>query len=79
LQIQDNDFSKIRVKVVGGADVSGLNLGKKFIASLFNVIKKMGLPVGGYDVGGNVTRSVTFDPVTGKCIVSYLIGGEREV
>jgi chemotaxis receptor (MCP) glutamine deamidase CheD len=79
LQIQDNDFSKIRVKVVGGADVGGLNLGKKFIASLFNVIKKMGLPVGGYDVGGNVTRSVTFDPVTGKCIVSYLIGGEREV
>ncbi len=79
LQIQDNDFSKIRVKVVGGSDVAGLNLGKKFIASLFNVIKKMGLPVGGYDVGGSVTRSVTFDPVTGKCIVSYLIGGEREV
>jgi len=79
LQIQDNDFSKIRVKVVGGADVAGLNLGKKFITSLFNVIKRMGLPVGGYDVGGNITRSVTFDPVTGKCIVSYLIGGEREV
>jgi chemotaxis receptor (MCP) glutamine deamidase CheD len=79
LQIQDNDFSKIRVKVVGGADVAGLNVGRKFIASLFNVIKRMGLPVGGYDIGGNVTRSVTFDPVTGRCIVSYLIGGEKEI
>jgi len=79
LQIQDNDFSKIRVKVVGGADVAGINLGRKFIASLFNVIKRMGLPVGGYDIGGNVTRSVTFDPVTGRCIVSYLIGGEKEI
>jgi chemotaxis receptor (MCP) glutamine deamidase CheD len=78
LQIQDNDFSKIRVKVVGGADVAGLNVGRKFMASLFNVIKRMGLPVGGYDIGGNVTRSVTFDPVTGRCIVSYLIGGEKE-
>jgi chemotaxis receptor (MCP) glutamine deamidase CheD len=79
LQIQDNDFSKIRVKVVGGADVAGLNVGRKFMASLFNVIKRMGLPVGGYDIGGNVTRSVTFDPVTGRCIVSYLIGGEKEI
>jgi len=79
LQIQDNDFSKIRVKIVGGADVAGLNVGRKFIASLFNVIKRMGLPVGGYDIGGNVTRSVTFDPVTGRCIVSYLIGGEKEI
>jgi chemotaxis receptor (MCP) glutamine deamidase CheD len=79
LQVQDNDFSKIRVKVVGGADVAGLNVGRKFIASLFNVIKRMGLPVGGYDIGGNVTRSVTFDPVTGRCIVSYLIGGEKEI
>ena len=79
LQIQDNDFSKIRVKVVGGADVAGLNVGRKFIAFLFNVIKRMGLPVGGYDIGGNVTRSVTFDPVTGRCIVSYLIGGEKEI
>jgi chemotaxis receptor (MCP) glutamine deamidase CheD len=79
LQIQDNDFSKIRVKIVGGADVAGLNVGRKFIASLLNVIKRMGLPVGGYDIGGNVTRSVTFDPVTGRCIVSYLIGGEKEI
>jgi chemotaxis receptor (MCP) glutamine deamidase CheD len=79
LQVQDNDFSKIRVKIVGGADVAGLNVGRKFIASLFNVIKRMGLPVGGYDIGGNVTRSVTFDPVTGRCIVSYLIGGEKEI
>lgn len=79
LQVQDNDFSKIRVKVVGGADVAGLSVGRKFIASLFNVIKRMGLPVGGYDIGGNVTRSVTFDPVTGRCIVSYLIGGEKEI
>jgi chemotaxis receptor (MCP) glutamine deamidase CheD len=79
LQIQDNDFSKIRVKIVGGADVAGLDVGRKFIASLFNVIKRMGLPVGGYDIGGNVTRSVTFDPVTGRCIVSYLIGGEKEI
>jgi chemotaxis receptor (MCP) glutamine deamidase CheD len=79
LQVQDGDFSKIRVKIVGGADVAGLSVGRKFIASLFNVIKRMGLPVGGYDIGGNVTRSVTFDPVTGRCIVSYLIGGEKEI
>jgi chemotaxis receptor (MCP) glutamine deamidase CheD len=79
LQVQDGDLPKIRVKIVGGADVAGLSVGRKFIASLFNVIKRMGLPVGGYDIGGNVTRSVTFDPVTGRCIVSYLIGGEKEI
>ena len=79
LNVGNAEVSRIRAKIVGGADVAGLQVGKKFAYTLVEVMKKMGIPIGGYDLGGNVTRNVTFDPVTGKCVVSYLTGGAREI
>jgi chemotaxis receptor (MCP) glutamine deamidase CheD len=79
LGVKDHDFEKLRVKLAGGADVAGLQIGRKFSAAVINAIRKMKLPVGGYDIGGSVTRTVTFDPVSGRCVVYYLIGGQREI
>ncbi len=79
LGVDGANVSNLRAKIVGGADVAGLQIGKKFAISVVNILKKLGIPIGGYDIGGNVTRNVSFDPVTGRCIVSYLIGGSREV
>ncbi len=75
----DSSLQRVRVKIAGGADVAGLQIGKKFVNILINVIKKLKIPVGGYDLGGNVTRTVVFDPVTGKCTVHFLVGGTREI
>lgn len=69
----------LRAKIVGGADVAGLQVGRKLAVMVVNILKKLGIPIGGYDIGGNVTRDVIFDPVTGKCVVQYLIGGAKEI
>jgi chemotaxis receptor (MCP) glutamine deamidase CheD len=79
LGVDHNGISRIRAKIIGGADVAGLQVGKKFAATVVEAMKKLGIPIGGYDLGGNITRNVSFDPVTGKCIVSYLTGGAREI
>lgn len=79
LGVDNSQISRLRVKVVGGADVAGLQIGKKLAVMFFNVVKRMNLPVGGYDIGGNITRNVTFDPVTGKCVINYLIGSSKEI
>ena len=79
LGVGDSELPRIRAKIAGGADVAGLQVGKKFTVIVVEVMKRMGIPIGGYDLGGNVTRNVSFDPVTGKCVVSYLTGGAREI
>lgn len=79
LGVENSQLSRLRIKVAGGSDVAGLQIGKKLTVMLFNVIKKIGIPIGGYDVGGNITRTLVFDPVTGKCVVNYLIGSSKEI
>lgn len=79
LGVNNDQLSRLRIKVAGGADVAGLQIGKKLTFMLFNVIKKLNIPVGGYDIGGNVTRNITFDPITGKCTINYLIGSSKEI
>lgn len=79
LGVDNTQISRLRIKVAGGADVAGLQIGKKLAVMLFNAVKRMNLPVGGYDIGGNITRNITFDPVTGKCVIHYLIGSSKEI
>lgn len=79
LGVENSQISRLRAKIAGGSDVAGLQIGKKLTFILFDVIKKLGLPVGGYDIGGNITRTVIFDPITGKCVVNYLIGSSKEI
>ena len=79
LGLNDKDFVSVRVKFAGGADVPGLSIGKRMVNTVVSVVKKLGLPVGGYDVGGHVTRDVFFDPKTGICEVRYLIGGKNKI
>lgn len=77
--VDNSQISRLRVKVAGGADVAGLQIGRKLTVMVFDVIKRLGLLVGGYDIGGNITRNIVFDPVTGRCVINYLIGSSKEI
>lgn len=70
--------SRITVKIAGGAkmfDVKGGNLGnigQRNIESVHTVLKQEGIRLLAENVGGNVARTLLFDPVSGQgCIKSY--------
>lgn len=69
----------IRAKIVGGADITGLNLGKKNINEVFKILKNAKIPVGGYDYGRSVVRTCFFHPQDGRVVVEYSIGGTKTI
>jgi len=53
---------RIEAKVFGGANKVGANtIGERNIAFAFDFLKKNGIPVVSYDVGGNQGRKILFD------------------
>lgn len=79
LGIDSAGVARTRIKFAGGADLPGLKIGRKLVARLITFIRSAELQVGGYDVGGNVVRTASFNPITGKVIVEYSTGGVKVI
>ena len=66
---------QLRAKLIGGSDVAGLKIGKRIAEGLVKLLHEEGIPIGGYDTGGSITRKIIFNPVRGEAIVTYRTGG----
>lgn len=73
--------SMLEAKIAGGASMfkeeSGMNIGKRNVEAVKNVLRKFGIRLVAEDTGGNRARSIEYDVGTGKLFIRMVGGGER--
>lgn len=75
----------LQAKLAGGAAVLATSIGKtgavgeRNAEECLRMLEKMNIPVTGKDLGGNIGRSLYFDPGKQVLHVKKIIGGERQL
>ncbi len=75
----------IIAKIAGGAamfpsySVASSGIGQRNIESVKDALEKEGIPLAGYDTGGNYGRNVEFDVGSGRVVVKGFRRADREI
>ncbi len=75
---------RLQAKIAGGSQLfmnqkAGGSVGEKNVQMVRQVLRELGIPIAGEDVGGNYGRTLHFFVATGKMIVSTVGKGEKEI
>jgi chemotaxis protein CheD len=75
---------RLQAKIAGGSQLfmnqkPGNSVGEKNVQAVRRVLKELGIPIAGEDVGGNHGRTLRFFVETGQVIISTVGRGEKEV
>lgn len=79
LAVDETSKARLRAKIVGGADIAGLSIGRELAGTVQMTLSREGIRIIAQDVGGVATRSAKFNLNDGSVAISYITGGTKVI
>jgi len=75
------NLNNLEAKIAGGASMfksnSSMDIGRRNVEAVKNMLKKYGIKLLAEDVGGNKARSIEYNISTGALLIRVVGGGEK--